>query len=279
MFTQNKYKTWYYNIISRSQSRKYDGYTENHHIIPRSLGGSDDENNIVKLTAREHVICHILLTKFTNGQDRYKMISAVWAMANLQNQWHQRIRITSRQYEKIKKEISHLRAKAYVGDGNPFFSNKHTEETKQKMRKPKKEGHKNNVSVAQKKRFETQPGTFTNKKHTEESKQKMRKPKSEKQKTNQSLAMSGRFKGRTPHNKGKTFEELYGEERANEIRQKVRNFGEKNGFYGKTHSEEQIEKKRQEKLDSPKKICYHCSKEVDTMNYGRWHGDKCKFRK
>jgi hypothetical protein len=276
---KNKYKKWYDAIVKNAQNRTLDSYSELHHIIPRSLGGSDDTRNLVSLTIREHFICHILLTKFTNGQDRYKMINAVWAMANLHNQWHQRIRITSRQYEKIKKEISHLRSQAYDGDGNPFANKKHTEESKQKMRKPKKEGHKNNVSIAQRKRFENQHGTFTNKKHTEESKQKMRKPKSEEQKTKQSLAMTGRFKGRVAHNKGKTYEELYGEERATEIRQKVRNFGEKNGFYGKTHSTEQREKKRQEKLESPKKICYHCNKEVDTMNYGRWHGDKCKYRK
>ena len=55
--------------------------------------------------------------------------------------------------------------------------------------------------------------------------------------------------------------------------------GEKNGFFGKHHSPEQRAKKSKEKLESPKKICYYCNKEVDAMNYGRWHGDKCKQRK
>lgn len=32
------------------------GYVEEHHIIPRSLGGSDDKSNLVKLTAKEHFI-------------------------------------------------------------------------------------------------------------------------------------------------------------------------------------------------------------------------------
>lgn len=38
-------------------------YCEAHHIIPRCLNGSDDPNNIVNLTAREHFIAHYLLWK------------------------------------------------------------------------------------------------------------------------------------------------------------------------------------------------------------------------
>lgn len=38
-------------------------YCEAHHIIPRCLNGSDDSNNIVNLTAREHFIAHYLLWK------------------------------------------------------------------------------------------------------------------------------------------------------------------------------------------------------------------------
>ncbi len=37
-------------------------YYENHHIIPRCIGGKDDEDNLVLLTAKEHYICHKLLT-------------------------------------------------------------------------------------------------------------------------------------------------------------------------------------------------------------------------
>jgi hypothetical protein len=51
--------------------------TEKHHIVPRSLGGSNDESNIVRLTYREHFLAHLLLTKFTSGNDRYKMLHAL----------------------------------------------------------------------------------------------------------------------------------------------------------------------------------------------------------
>jgi 5-methylcytosine-specific restriction endonuclease McrA len=37
-----------------------DTYTETHHIIPRSLGGIDSENNLIKLTAKEHYILIVI---------------------------------------------------------------------------------------------------------------------------------------------------------------------------------------------------------------------------
>ena len=37
-------------------------YYENHHILPKCLGGTNDSENLVLLTAKEHYICHKLLT-------------------------------------------------------------------------------------------------------------------------------------------------------------------------------------------------------------------------
>lgn len=50
---------------NRKKLRKNDSdytYYEKHHIVPKCLNGSDDENNKVLLTAREHFVCHKLLT-------------------------------------------------------------------------------------------------------------------------------------------------------------------------------------------------------------------------
>ena len=58
------YESIYYSIIKSGIERKEtNGYYEVHHILPRSLGGNDDKNNLVKLSAREHFICHLLLVK------------------------------------------------------------------------------------------------------------------------------------------------------------------------------------------------------------------------
>ena len=82
MYLQNKYTRWYYSIIDRAQSRTLSGYKERHHIIPRSLGGSNQKNNIVNLTGREHFICHWLLTKMTIDQHRQKMILVLMKLEN-----------------------------------------------------------------------------------------------------------------------------------------------------------------------------------------------------
>jgi hypothetical protein len=42
-------------------------YYENHHVIPKCLEGSDKEHNKVLLTAREHFVCHKLLTYIYKG--------------------------------------------------------------------------------------------------------------------------------------------------------------------------------------------------------------------
>ena len=102
MYLQNKYTTWYNSIINRAQNRELLGYSEKHHILPKSLGGSNNSNNLVRLTAREHFVCHLLLPKMLSGQNKAKMIHAAWALANLENDNQQRYTITNRIYESIK---------------------------------------------------------------------------------------------------------------------------------------------------------------------------------
>jgi hypothetical protein len=42
-------------------------YYEDHHILPKCLGGNNDTSNKILLTAREHFICHKLLTYIYKG--------------------------------------------------------------------------------------------------------------------------------------------------------------------------------------------------------------------
>lgn len=79
MFLENKYAKTYLNLIQRAKNRSLhnDIYTEKHHIIPRSLGGDNSKSNIAVLTAREHYIAHLLLTKMTDGNDKRKMALAL----------------------------------------------------------------------------------------------------------------------------------------------------------------------------------------------------------
>ncbi len=76
-----EYKRTYDRLIERAKGRvKTKGEHENHHIVPRSLGGSNEKSNIVALTYREHFLAHWLLTKFTEGKARISMLKALSEM-------------------------------------------------------------------------------------------------------------------------------------------------------------------------------------------------------
>ena len=99
----NKYEKWYAAITKRGQHRHIDDYTEIHHIIPESLGGPDTPENKTTLTAREHFVCHLLLTKMTTGNDKYKMNFALHMISNAKNIGEGRYIPNSRFYEYAKK--------------------------------------------------------------------------------------------------------------------------------------------------------------------------------
>lgn len=51
-------------LINRAQTREeYIPITEQHHILPRSEGGSNKKSNKVELTPKEHHLCHLLLIR------------------------------------------------------------------------------------------------------------------------------------------------------------------------------------------------------------------------
>ena len=121
LFIQNKYHDWYYSIINRAQTRASSreeaksilGYVESHHVIPKTLGGDNSIENRAYLTAREHFICHYLLTKFTQGKNRYRMLAAINGMQRARS--YQLRYINSRLYETAKKEFSKIQSLMLLG--------------------------------------------------------------------------------------------------------------------------------------------------------------------
>lgn len=130
MFKINKYYNWYHSIIANAKTRVLEGYTEEHHIIPKSLGGSNSPDNLVKLTAREHFICHWLLTKCVE-KNVEKMRYALWLMTNTENSLQERYKITPKKYEIIKKSLALTFSKQHTG-------RKMSEETKRKISETRK---------------------------------------------------------------------------------------------------------------------------------------------
>ena len=77
-------------------------YYENHHIIPRCMNGTDNEENLVLLTAREHYVMHKLLVYIYPRVAG--LASAVFFLTHTGNQNNRR-KISSRDYENAKKLI------------------------------------------------------------------------------------------------------------------------------------------------------------------------------
>ena len=89
------YQNIYIRLIEHAKQRTVQtGYVEKHHILPRSLGGKDEIENMVSLTAREHFIAHLLLAKIYGG----KMIYAVFMMSTRKG-------YTNRDYENLRIEF------------------------------------------------------------------------------------------------------------------------------------------------------------------------------
>lgn len=125
MFLQNKYSKWYFNIIENAVSReRINGYTEVHHIVPKSMGGNNESNNLVILTAREHFICHLLLVKAVSHEYKKKMNFAFWRMCNVSVK---RYKPTAKQYEFGRS----LFIESHTGHVSYLLS--HSDKTKEKI--------------------------------------------------------------------------------------------------------------------------------------------------
>ena len=129
MFIDNKYTRLYYTLIN-----KYKCETgERHHIIPKSIGGLDENSNIAIVPVRVHFILHRLLIKMLYNPDHIrKMNYALFMMMNTRN-----VKFTSREYEKIKTNHS-----AWMKSNNPMHrkdvidrrrGQKRSDSTKQKI--------------------------------------------------------------------------------------------------------------------------------------------------
>jgi len=71
-------------IRDRREKGRPSGYSEKHHIVPKSLGGTDDKENLIRLSARDHYFAHCCLAKIYGG----KMWQALLLMGQTQKTRH-----------------------------------------------------------------------------------------------------------------------------------------------------------------------------------------------
>jgi len=108
------YKKIHDSIILRAKTRIIDGYVEKHHIIPRSMGGSDENDNIAILTPEEHFLIHVLLVKIYPNQK--SLIVAVLKMTQPISGRKKR-----KLYGWLKRKYSVYRKDATIGNKNPQY--------------------------------------------------------------------------------------------------------------------------------------------------------------
>lgn len=87
---------------------QHEGYFEIHHIVPRSVGGSDDESNLVMLTGREHFIAHMLLWK--SFPENKSFTFAAMMMSN-----RDVCKVNSYIYEKLREEFCKALSEKFSG--------------------------------------------------------------------------------------------------------------------------------------------------------------------
>lgn len=123
---ETTYEEFIQNILeTRGRFECGDDYHETHHIKPRCLGGTNDEDNLIDLFAREHFEAHRLLA--LENPDNDKLTYAWNMMCNFKREDRA---ITSKEYEEARIAFS----KNMSGENNPFYGKRHSEETREKMR-------------------------------------------------------------------------------------------------------------------------------------------------
>lgn len=193
--------------MASKENNREDGIYDKHHIIPKSLGGSNKKENLVNLTLRQHYVAHKLLVKFKTGKDKLKMMCALKYFTHSKK--YNTEYISSRDFERIKKE--HRIAASMLLSGRVL-----TEETRNKM------------SKAQKRRYEITPSHWKGASHKDETIQKIReanvgennhqykKPRTAEEKQKISKTMSGVAKSES------TIEKFRNRKQSDETKEKIR---------------------------------------------------------
>ncbi len=237
----SKYWKWYKAlIINRGNNPIINEYSEQHHFIPRCCNGN--ENDIVKLTFREHFLAHHLLVKCSKGLFKKSLLHSLAYLAAGGHNTN-RPKLNSRQYAIIKK-ASILKIKEF-GHPRGMLGKTHSDEfKKRKSTMMMGEGHHNygkkikeetcnKISEGLKNYYKDKPGSRTGMKNTPEAIKKT----------------ADKLRGRPSKLKGTTM------------------------------SDEAKKNMSIVRKNKPKISCPYCDKLCDEFNAKRWHLDNCKFKR
>jgi hypothetical protein len=219
-------------------------YYENHHILPKCLGGNNKKENLVLLTAKEHFLAHLLLVQMYDGKDKAKLSFALFQMCR-KNKLHGRI-VSSRQFEKAKQIMS----ENCRGENGSFYGKKHTDEVKELQRQKMLNNNPSKNGVWNKGK-KTKPLSEEHKLKLSES----LKGHIQKKETKEKISNSHKGKSKSKEHRLKLSEALKGKKLSDETKLKM-SLNRKN--------------KKQKIL-----VCPYCNMSGGTTMY-RWHFENCK---
>lgn len=103
-------------------------YFERHHILPRSLGGGDEPDNMIRLTAEDHIFAHVLLAKWKNDRGSWAAVKFIFGNScnKLRSPTRREIRLAAKAREKFASRNS--------GENNPNYGKLMTDAQKEKLR-------------------------------------------------------------------------------------------------------------------------------------------------
>jgi len=255
----SKYYSYYINLCKKS-SEKFNsleeainlyGYVEKHHIIPRSLNSEfiKTPENIVYFSAREHFIAHRLLSKFTIGVWKYKMLHAVAMFSTYKDKRC----LNSRQIEICRKNNAIATSIIHTGK-------KLSDETKAKIgkyHKGKIVSDETKQKLSKSKKGKSNPKSKNPYSHSDETKAKI--SKAAKNRSDETKAKISKV------HKGK----VLSEETKAKMRESHKNISEE------TKAKMSISAKKRIRI---KLTCPYCGKQLSPNTYSRYHGDNCKHK-
>ena len=193
-------------LLDRKKTK--ETYYEKHHIIARCIGGTNDEDNLVLLTFREHYIAHLLLSKIYTGEVKRKMNYALWRMSSTHNPNHKRS-LSSSQYEICRKAQIEAKRNHVV-----------TQETRDKISKGNS-GKKRTSEMIEKHKNRLRGRTHETSKETRDKISKSNKNKKRTPEMNKQNSLRNLGKTQSDETKSKRNKKLTGVSRPREVVDKM----------------------------------------------------------
>lgn len=97
------YNKIYEDLVEKYRMNDVSGYYETHHIIPKCIGGSNEQDNLVKLPPEYHFLAHLLLCRIYKNTKFYKKL--IWASMFMCVHNSDR-RINNKQYGWLRRQFA-----------------------------------------------------------------------------------------------------------------------------------------------------------------------------